>query len=54
MLEIILVQGFSLLKIKITQFVECKESQFYSLPFRQAEASILLAQMSFQLVPKTF
>ena len=28
MLEIILVQGFSLLKIKITQFVECKESQF--------------------------
>ena len=54
MLEIILVQGFSLLKIKITQFVECKESQFYSLPFRQAEASILLAQTSFQLVPKTF
>ena len=54
MLEIILVQGFSLLKIKITQFVECKESQFYSLPFRQAEASILLAQTSLQLVPKTF
>ena len=40
MLEIILVQGFCLLKIKITQFAECKESQIYSLPFRQAEASI--------------
>ena len=40
MLEIILVHGFCPLKIKIIQFAECKESQFYSLPFGQAEASI--------------
>ena len=34
----------------------CKESNFYSLPFGQAEASncIVLAQMSFQLAPKIF
>ena len=32
----------------------CKENLFYSFPFSQAEASILLAQTSFQLAPKTF
>ena len=33
-------------------FAGCKESQFYSLPFEQAVASInLLAQKSFQLAP---
>ena len=32
-----------------------KESHFYSVPFWQAEANIiLLAQMSFQLAPKFF
>ena len=30
----------------------CKESQFYSLPFRQAVASTLLDQKSFQLARK--
>ena len=33
----------------------CKENHFYSLPFDQDEASIiLLAQTSFQLAPKAF
>ena len=33
----------------------CKENHFYSLPFGQTEASIiLLAQMSLQLAPKAF
>ena len=31
----------------------CKESQFYSLPFGQAVASVL-AHESFQLAPKLF
>ena len=33
---------------------ECQEDHFYSLPFGQAEASIILAQMSFQLAQKAF
>ena len=32
----------------------CKENHFYSLLFGQAEASITVAQTSFQLAPETF
>ena len=38
----------------ILQISGYKESHFQSLPFRQAEGSIILAQTSFQLAPKTF
>ena len=37
----------------ILQISEYKESHFQSLPFRQAEGSIILAQTSFKLAPKT-
>ena len=38
----------------ILQISGYKESHFQSLPLRQAEGSIILAQTSFQRVPKTF
>ena len=47
---------FTLYKMDISlrQTPRCKENHFYSLPFGQAEASILLVHVSFQLAPKTF
>ena len=41
-------------KPKENRHLGCKESQFYSLPFGQAVASMYYAYKSFSLAPKPF
>ena len=45
---------FNLFASTLIWYSGCKENQFYSLPFGQAEASIYWPRTSFQLAPKAF